>query len=199
MFNKAIMKGPLNEEHKGKDFSLAVANRSAALMRMGHLEAALEDVVLALESGYPKDLKYKLLDRKIRLAANLGMKEVALDSRSDFIISLKDSSLDEKKQCTMESEAQEILEALENDNFEKTLKNNPISKEPDDIHELKNTHSFLPCLSDKVEVEYDPKRGRFAVASWLVILLSITQHRFDFYFVQFSASWFCNIGGRCCL
>ena len=166
MFNKAVMKGPLNEEGKGKDFSLALANRSAALMRLGHLEAALEDVELALGSGYPKDLKYKLLDRKIRLAANLGMKEVALDSRSDFIISLKDSSLDEKKQCSMENETQAILDALENDNFEKTLKNNPSSEEPDMIHELPKTHSFLPCLSDKVEIEYDPKRGRFAVASW---------------------------------
>ena len=37
MFNKAIMKGPLNEEKKGRDMSLAVANRSAALLRLGYL------------------------------------------------------------------------------------------------------------------------------------------------------------------
>ena len=28
--------------------------RSAAMMRLGHLEAALEDVELALASGYPR-------------------------------------------------------------------------------------------------------------------------------------------------
>ena len=69
--------------------SLAVANRSAALLRLGHLEAALEDVDLALASGYPKDLRYKLYDRKIRLAANLRRNELAFNTRSDFIMALK--------------------------------------------------------------------------------------------------------------
>ena len=41
-FNKAISKAPFNSEKKGKDFSLAVANRSAALMRLGYHQAALE-------------------------------------------------------------------------------------------------------------------------------------------------------------
>ena len=57
MFNKAIMKAPTNEEKKGKDLSLAIANRSAALMRLGHLKLALEDVEFALRSGYPADLR----------------------------------------------------------------------------------------------------------------------------------------------
>ena len=89
MFNKAIMKGPLNSEKRGRDFSLGLANRSAALMRLGHLEAALEDVDLALASGYPKDLRYKLYDRKIKLAANLGRNELAFNTRSEFIMALK--------------------------------------------------------------------------------------------------------------
>ena len=41
-FNKAITKAPFNNEKKGKDFSMAVANRSAALMRLGYHQAALE-------------------------------------------------------------------------------------------------------------------------------------------------------------
>ena len=57
MFNKAILKAPSNEENKGKDLSLAIANRSAALMRLGHLQLALEDVEFALNSGYPADLR----------------------------------------------------------------------------------------------------------------------------------------------
>ena len=57
MFNKAIMKAPSNEENKGRDLSLAIANRSAALMRLGHLKLALEDVEFALTSGYPADLR----------------------------------------------------------------------------------------------------------------------------------------------
>lgn len=89
MFNKAIMKGPLNSESKGRDFSLGLANRSAALMRLGHLEASLKDVDLALASGYPRDLRYKLYDRKIKLAANLGKNELAFNTRSEFIMALK--------------------------------------------------------------------------------------------------------------
>ena len=63
-FNKAILLAPTNKEGKGRDLSLAVANRSAALMRLGYHEAALKDVELSLESGYPSDLKYKILERK---------------------------------------------------------------------------------------------------------------------------------------
>ena len=57
MFNRAIMKAPTNLEKKGKDLSLAIANRSAALMRLGHLKLALEDVEFALSSGYPVDMR----------------------------------------------------------------------------------------------------------------------------------------------
>ena len=165
MFNIAIMKGPVNEKMKGRDLSLAVANRSAALMRLGHLEAALEDVDLALDSGYPRDMRYKLLDRKIKLAANLSLNDLAFDTRSEFIIAISDSSLDEKKKCVLENEIQEILESLENNTFEKTMKNIPIEVVQTDVHSLGKSHSFLPCLSDQIEIEYDPRRGRFAVAS----------------------------------
>ena len=57
MFNKAITKAPTNESGKGKDLSLAVANRSAALYKLGYLQPALDDIEFAFESGYPKDLK----------------------------------------------------------------------------------------------------------------------------------------------
>ena len=57
MFNKAIVKAPVNEAGKGKDLSLAIANRSAALFKSGYYEFALKDIEFALKSGYPKDLR----------------------------------------------------------------------------------------------------------------------------------------------
>ena len=57
MFNKAVVKAPANEEGKGKDLSLAIANRSAALYKLGYMQAALDDIELALTTGYPKDLQ----------------------------------------------------------------------------------------------------------------------------------------------
>ena len=166
MFNKAIMKGPLNEDRRGRDMSLAVANRSAALLRLGHLEAALEDVDLALASGYPKDLRYKLYERRIRLAANLGRSELALATRSDLILSLAESALDERRRCAVEAEAQQLLERLEAGSYEAELSAVPLGRAQEAArHELGSSHAFLPCLSDKVDIEYHPSRGRFGVAN----------------------------------
>ena len=61
MFNKAIVKSPVNEEGKGKDLSLAIANRSAALYKLGYHKFALKDIEFALNSGYPKDLRWHLI------------------------------------------------------------------------------------------------------------------------------------------
>ena len=57
MFNRAIVKAPVSEDGKGKDLSLAIANRSAALYKLGYFKLALEDIEFALNSGYPKDLR----------------------------------------------------------------------------------------------------------------------------------------------
>ena len=57
MFNKAITKAPVNDVGKGRDLSLAIANRSAALYKLGFVNLALEDIEFAFASGYPKDLR----------------------------------------------------------------------------------------------------------------------------------------------
>ena len=98
------------------------------------------------------------------MSASLGEKAIALDTRSDFILSLKDCKLDDKKKCDMESEIQNILEALEEGRYEVQAKDLPSVPEVAS-QSLGKSHDFLPQMSDLVEVEYDPARGRFAVAS----------------------------------
>ena len=44
----------------GRDASLALGNRSAALYHLGHHAAAAADIALALEHNYPRNLEYKL-------------------------------------------------------------------------------------------------------------------------------------------
>ena len=61
MFNKAITKAPVNDSGIGKDLSLAVANRSAALFKLGFLKLALEDIEFAFVAGYPKDLRLHII------------------------------------------------------------------------------------------------------------------------------------------
>jgi len=164
MFNKAATKAPVNEAGKGKDLSLAIANRSAALYKLGFLELALEDIEFALDSGYPKDLSYKLFERKIKILVDLKNKESAFDTRSNLILAVKESSLDEEKQCKIENEIQSLLEDLENDKVKTT---NPRKETCEKInkHNLGKSHSFLPALTVNVDVEFEPSRGRFAVAN----------------------------------
>ena len=57
MFNKAIVAAPQNGEGKGRDLSLAVANRSACLLRLGYRDLCLQQVQLALAAGYPSELR----------------------------------------------------------------------------------------------------------------------------------------------
>ena len=57
LFNKAIVAAPQNGEGKGRDLSLAVANRSACLLRLGYRDLCLQQVQLALAAGYPSELR----------------------------------------------------------------------------------------------------------------------------------------------
>merc|ERR1711892_1432595 len=47
-----------------KEYSLALANRSAALQRLNQPERGIVDIDLAVKAGYPDDKMYKLLERK---------------------------------------------------------------------------------------------------------------------------------------
>ena len=57
MFNKAILGAPQDEGGKGRDLSLAIANRSASLLRLGYFKLCNQEVEFALTSGYPKELR----------------------------------------------------------------------------------------------------------------------------------------------
>ena len=48
----------------GPELSLALANRSACLYHNGNYEKCLQDIKLAFKYKYPKNLEYKLLQRK---------------------------------------------------------------------------------------------------------------------------------------
>ena len=108
--------------------------------------------------------RYKLFERKIKILVDLKDKDAAFDARSNLILAVKESTLDEEKKCKIENEIQALLESLEND----TIKKTNTGKEIDNKivkHTLKKSHSYLPSLSINVDIEFDPSRGRFAVAN----------------------------------
>eukprot|EP00092_Neocalanus_flemingeri_P008426 GFUD01009082.1.p1 GENE.GFUD01009082.1~~GFUD01009082.1.p1 ORF type:complete len:676 (+),score=159.68 GFUD01009082.1:46-2073(+) len=164
MFNKAVTKAPVNDSGVGKDLSLAIANRSAALFKLGFFKMALVDIEFAFVSGYPKDLRYKLFERKIKILVHLKDKDSAFDTRGKFIIAMKDSTLEEDKKCKLENDIQALLEDLEHDLSESTNQGLEIDSEVLK-HNLGKSHSYLPPLSVDVDIEFDQVRGRFAVAN----------------------------------
>ena len=63
---QAVISAPCDvETGKSRDLSISLANRSAVLFSLKAYNLALDDIRLALESGYPEELRFKLIDRKV--------------------------------------------------------------------------------------------------------------------------------------
>ncbi|XP_053624231.1 SET and MYND domain-containing protein 4-like [Plodia interpunctella] len=75
-YSKSVMYAHQN----GPMFPLALANRSAALLKMKKFQECLSDVDLALEHGYPREQRHKLLLRRTDCHIELQQREKALES-----------------------------------------------------------------------------------------------------------------------
>uniref|UniRef100_A0A0K2TBM5 SET and MYND domaincontaining protein 4like [Bombus terrestris] n=2 Tax=Lepeophtheirus salmonis TaxID=72036 RepID=A0A0K2TBM5_LEPSM len=66
VYTEAMRFCPLNEKNpmENKDFAIIVANRSAASEGLGIYQGVIQDVDLALKYGYPREMHYKVLNRK---------------------------------------------------------------------------------------------------------------------------------------
>jgi len=67
-YTLAIQHCPVNEENpedpNNKDYSIFLANRSAAFDHAGRFESCIHDIDLSLKYGYPRELWYKIYKRK---------------------------------------------------------------------------------------------------------------------------------------
>jgi hypothetical protein len=52
--------------------SLSLANRSAVLFKLKEYRRSVEDIDLALEAGYPVNLRYKVAERRYRCSLMLN-------------------------------------------------------------------------------------------------------------------------------
>lgn len=60
-----------------RELSLAYANRSAVLYSLRNYEACINDIDLAFQAHYPKNLRYKLMERKAKCMKEMGMNDAA--------------------------------------------------------------------------------------------------------------------------
>ena len=85
------------EDGTSRTFSLAVANRSLALVRLDRHGEALEDISLALEAGYPEENRYKLLERRAKCLLHLGQYREAEESLRSGLACLGETGGDKER------------------------------------------------------------------------------------------------------
>ena len=84
-FSKAVAAAP-QQQGRGRDLSLALANRSAALLKLGFPKLCMEDIKEAITAGYPAELTYKVMDRRLRCLLILETSNSdSSDTEQDFL------------------------------------------------------------------------------------------------------------------
>ncbi|GLG99499.1 SET and MYND domain-containing protein 4 [Gryllus bimaculatus] len=164
-FDLAIkLKKLVNIDALGSSSELAViiANRSAALYHLQDYESTIADIEVALNLGYPLELRYKAIDRKARcLLAKKHLKDALLAFR-ETLTALDSAKLNIERKKKWELDVQIMLGMLgKNPN----LSNAPPPPIIDQKPMLSVDSSSYKSASSAIRIDKSPKMGRFAVAS----------------------------------
>ena len=111
---------------------------------------------LALETGYPEELRYKLYDRKLVLMKTLGVTQSWEETEIAFMNALGTSNLTKDKRQKILKEFQSIR-PLEAESKKQNL--NILGQD------LKSCRPDLTSLTSSVDVRYEESRGRFVEAT----------------------------------
>ncbi|XP_034945722.1 SET and MYND domain-containing protein 4-like [Chelonus insularis] len=170
-YTKAIIISPK------KEMSIYLANRSAALYNLEYYEFALRDIEEALSRGYPKELEYKLLERRARCFLGLKRNAPAIEAFQKALISLDDAKVPFEKKQKLEMDIRIMLTMMEkgnqiseksksaNSQTEKTKKNSNVKNEHN-IPKIPNCNPLYPSVSSAVEIrEGGEIIGRHGIAT----------------------------------
>ena len=173
MYNQSLQfASPITDEDEeddsnaNNDLSITYANRSAVWVDKEEFFLAIRDSDLAFEAKYPKELHYKLYERKTQCQFALQLHEEASDSLKMAIKTLEDSNLKGERRNAklkaLEKMAADINTKKDNvDKSEKECKKYGKNLLP----EFKDKHDNFPNLSNAIEVKYENNRGRYCVAN----------------------------------
>ncbi|KAJ1521221.1 hypothetical protein ONE63_002907 [Megalurothrips usitatus] len=155
LYNRSLAAAPLNS----KEYSLAIGNRSAVNWSLGFIDACLSDIDQALQSGYPNELKYKLIERQVKCYIKLGMKA------------------DAEKIIKMDLEGAHTKRSQQGDSIEALIQNmQEISKETCADPSVKvgcapkpplsfGVNPEIGCASSAIALKYTEEMGRLMVAT----------------------------------
>ena len=127
----------------------------------------MDDISLALQSGYPDDLAYKLYERRAKINASLKDVDGACESYK-LAIKYVDvaSKINEEKKRKLKQEFLRSLKFFQDtpqsvrENLKKALKASQV-----ETLTVENPNPQYPSLSQSVSFKYEQGRGRFAVAT----------------------------------
>ena len=151
-YNTAVLSGPWPSD----EAVMALGNRAAVLGKMKKHKRVVDDLTLALDSGYPRHLHYKAWQRLAVAYEGLGLTTKAKEAYERLLEVLDYSDIPTEKVGKMRKDATVALKTLIVEEEEETDK--------DEVLELLSHNSDFPTLSDKVEVKESLGQGRFLVA-----------------------------------
>lgn len=151
------------------DVAILLANRSAVLYHLEHYDAALKEIERAINAGYPKEMMYKLKERKARCMLAKKKHKEALHAFQEDIKALDDCKIPLENRMKLERDAQIMIKMLQ-----KTLEMErkaaalmkgkggiKIQEREDEVIKNKQIEHFV---SDALTFDYTETEGRFAKA-----------------------------------
>ena len=121
---------------------------------------------MAFEAKYPKELHFKLYERKSQCQIALGLQEEASKSLNDALKSLEYSNLKgERRNAKLKLFEKMVADVDKITPKSGTADANFKKYGQDILPQLKEKHKMFPSLSDAIQVNYEKNRGRYCVAN----------------------------------
>ncbi|XP_037075445.1 SET and MYND domain-containing protein 4-like [Pollicipes pollicipes] len=163
-YSRAMAVAPFKEDGTSELVAVCAANRSACLFHAGRHARCLADVELALQSGYPVALRFKVLDRRARSLMALKRFSEAKTAFQSVIKALDDANLEAGKHLHWQKEIQKMLVLFDTAKYTDAPAK-PQSWLPPLPPLTSGANPDYPSASKKVAFSSTSTEGRFAVSS----------------------------------
>ncbi|XP_066591928.1 SET and MYND domain-containing protein 4-like [Prorops nasuta] len=164
-YSNAVLLAPKNE------LGVMLANRSASLYHLGRYEDALQDADEALKIGYPKELQYKLEERRAKCHLALQNDLEAIEAFRATLKSLDWAKVASDKRAKLEVDVRSMLVVMEKGMQLKSKKKaqippkKVIETKENKLPKISQPNPMYPNSSDAIEIRISNEAGRYGVAT----------------------------------
>lgn len=153
-----------------KDLPIILANRSATLLHAKQYQYSISDIEEALRVGYPRELRYKLEERRARCFLALKRYEEAIEAFRTTLTVLDDAKVSPEKKQKLETDIRIMLSFMNEDKRITTRPAKPRTKPTDSknprIPRILERNPSYPACSKSVSIKDEGGHvGRHAVAA----------------------------------